>query len=959
MSSLSRSGSRELELGHLLDEQQPDIAVLTETELPAMDSTFAVKEYSVFYPDLHAGKYRILVLIKTCLVSQCNPAVLFQSSLDLWVKLGLKSGPLVIGAIYRQWKGHTQELEDLTTFHRHASAVAADYKRAVILGDVNLDMARKSDAGYYRFRMLKDHLEKMEDLGYSFLGPDTPTYCSYGHFDDGHGLNQRQSMLDHVYALGDVGNAKARTVPYKATDHLPVVASVRLLPPRTSARLVTRRNFATVSSSNLIMALNASNLSKVFLHDDVNVILDIIVEEIKSALDIIAPYKSSLIKDRPVPLYLKPDTLAAMRERDGAAGPGGDLQQYRALRNKVVRLLKRDKLDSNEKLLEKSAFDPKRVWNLANSTLGKRNGAALPSTLDGVSGDDKLAAHVNEFYVDKIAKLRDGITTQNKPYPAAGRENEMEDLFRLRPPSQGEVAKVILGLKNSGAIGEDSIPVTILKKGVAVLAAPLAHLVAVSISTAKVPDGFKLAKITPVRKKKKAADKASSYRPVAILSAMSKILERVVHRQLMDYVDKKFPNCQHGFRPRRNTVGAIIASHGEWAKAKTSGKVLGIAAYDLSAAFDTLDHGRLSDKLHTLGIRGKENDWFKHYLSGRFQSVVYNGTQSSYVPIKWGVPQGSILGPVLFLCLLVDLPDIICRSSVGDASVGSSGYADDCVVWASAADTGTVKANLESISTSIASYMDDHCLVLNQDKTQILWVGTGSGEKDPPIRVGESVVSSSSTVDILGVSYDARLSPAPHLAAVLRAARTLTAASRRLALHLRQPVLQQVVRSLLVGRIGYACAVLRPRLAAADPVQKDLAAIQTAINDCARAIVGSSRNDKLPIPSLLSQAGMPSLNRLIVEQIAVETWKGMNYETNGSKIPIGQILCPPPPHTPTSPRQTRARTAKCIPPPTKFKCETFAWHAYRLWNDSPPLRSATTLPDARRAAKELAALAPL
>ena len=955
---MSRSNSRELELGHLLDEQQPDVVVLTETELPASDSTFAVKDYSVFYPDLYADKYRILVLIKTCLVPLCNPTVLFQSSLDMWVRLGLKSGPLVIGAVYRQWRGHTQEREDLAVLHGHASAVAAAYKHAVVLGDVNLDMARVSDASYYRSRMLGDHLERMEDLGFSFLGPDTPTYCSHGHFNDGSGPSQRKSTLDHVYALGNMGSARARTVPYRATDHLPVTAVVQLLPPRTGVKQITRRNFATVSSSNLIMALNASNLSKVFLHDDVNVIHDTIVGEIKSALDIIAPYKSSLVKDRPVPLHLKPDTLAAMKERDQAAEPGGDIRKYRALRNKVVRLLKRDKLDSNEKLLEKSAFDPKKVWNLANSTLGKGSCTALPNTLDGVSGDDKLAAHVNEFYVDKIAKLRDGITTTlNEPFPAV-EEREVGDLFRLRPPSQGEVAKVIMGLKNTGATGDDSIPVSILKKGVAVLAGPLAHLVAVSISTAKVPDGFKLAKITPVQKKKKAADKAGSYRPVAILSAMSKILERVVHRQLMDFMDEKFPNCQHGFRPRRNTVGAIIASHGEWTKAKSTGKVLGIAAYDLSAAFDTLDHGKLSDKLSALGIRGKENAWFRDYLGGRSQSVVYNGTQSSYIPIRWGVPQGSILGPVLFLCLLVDLPDIICSSSIGNASVGSSGYADDCVAWASAADVATVKANLESISSSITSYMNAHCLVLNQDKTQILWVGAGS-DGGPPVRVGQSMVPPSSTVDILGVSYDARLSPAPRLAAALRAAKALTAASRRLSLHLRRPVLQQVVRSLLVGKVGYACAVLRPRLATTDPVQKDLAAIQTAVNDCARAIVGSGRIDSLPIPSLLAQAGMPSLNRLIVEQIAVEAWKGMNYESNGSKIPIGQILCPTPSSPSKSLRQTRARTAKCIPPPTKFKCDTFAWHAYRLWNESPPLRSATTLSDARRAAKKLAALAPI
>ncbi len=150
--------------------------------------------------------------------------------------------------------------------------------------------------------------------------------------------------------------------------------------------------------------------------------------------------------------------------------------------------------------------------------------------------------------------------------------------------------------------------------------------------------------------------------------------------------------------------------------------------------------------------------------------------------------------------------------------------------------------------------------------------------------------------------------------------------------------------------------VLKPRLLETDPVQKDLAAIQTAVNDCARAIIGSRRSDKLPIPALLEKAGVPSVNHLIIEQLAVETWKGMNYESNGVRLPIGQILCPPciPPS-----RQTRASSSNCIPPPTKFKSDTFAWFAYRLWNTSPTLRLAPTLTAARKAAKELAAAAPI
>ena len=114
---------------------------------------------------------------------------------------------------------------------------------------------------------------------------------------------------------------------------------------------------------------------------------------------------------------------------------------------------------------------------------------------------------------------------------------------------------------------------------------------------------------------------------------------------------------------------------------------------------------------------------------------------------------------------------------------------------------------------------------------------------------------------------------------------------------------------------------------------------------------------------LLSEASLPSLNRMVVENIALEnialeTWKAMNYTcANGSKIPIGQILCTNTSIEGTLP--TRSISARCIPPPTKFKSETFAWHAYKLWNSSPLLRSANTLATARKAAKTLTASAPL
>ncbi len=456
-----------------------------------------------------------------------------------------------------------------------------------------------------------------------------------------------------------------------------------------------------------------------------------------------------------MPLHFKPDTLMAMKERDLEAKPVGDRHKYRALRNRVVKLLRRDKLDSNQELLTKYRMDPKKVWLLANSALGRGKGGSLPSSLDGVSGSAKVAVHVNKYYIDKISKLRTNFDG-NRTRSGAGRrcdvgveeEVEEEELLQLRPPTEAEVAKEIMGLMNTVAEGADCIPVSVIKKGVGVLVVPMAHMIAVSISTTKVPDGFKLASITPVHKRKKPADKAASYRPVAILPALSKVLERVIHKQLLQFMKRKFPNCQYGFRPKRNTVGAIVASHGSWAGARSAGEVNGVAMYDHSSAFDKLDHDKLLAKMHILGIRGRANSWFEHYLRGRSQRIIYNGHPSNYLPIRYGVPQGSILGPLLVLCLLVYLPDVSSSSRICSPSVGSSGYADDCIAWASAKDAATVKANLESISSSISAYMTNYCLVLNLEKTQILGVGGASS----PVLVGNYLVHPSNVVDVFGVS---------------------------------------------------------------------------------------------------------------------------------------------------------------------------------------------------------------
>ncbi len=761
------------------------------------------------------------------------------------------------------------------------------------------------------------------------------------------------------------------------TDHRPTLARFDL-EQRAASGLKTMfcRNYKSISPAAICWAINAEALSKVFFLDNVGSIHSVIVEGITDALDLVAPLQRVQVKERRSPLYLSNETRSVMRERDSAAARG-NLHEYRRLRNKSARLVRRDRLASNLRHLQEQGFNPKSVWHLANSASGRSQGAALPAELqDEVSGqlvvgDDKLADCVNAFYIDKIIKIRAGIDAggghqthgqQQQQQRQQLRGQQWQRQFKFRAPSEREVLSVIKSLNNTSAIGIDGIPVSVLKSLAPIIAAPISHLVRRSFESAIVPSGFKKASVLPLHKKNKPPHLPSSYRPVSILVAMSKIMERVVLQQVSPHLANLLPPTQFGFRPKRSTAAAIAYAHGSWAGARARGLHVAVAGYDLSSAFDTIDVDMLSTKLEDFGILGKERAWFQDYLSGRSQRVVYNGSKSSFRPVKYGVPQGSILGPLLFLVLVADLPDRILGGVSGSGSgsnveVGFSAYADDALCWVAGKNTEQVASKLEQLSAIIVSYASQNYLAINEKKTQVLW----TTPKGPSIKVGSSTVDPANRLEILGVSFDTSLTPIPHLASLISSTRAMTAAARRLSLHLPPASLKMVMAALYRGKIGYGCLVLHPRFNPSDPTPTLMAQLQVSVNDLARAMVGAKRCDRLKVEDLLSEAGLISVNRLVIYSIAMECWRALSQRDvpDGPLNPLGLIMsCSNPNTNSTHSTRTRAAANGCLPPPTKVHVESFIWWAHICWNLSPPLRSAANVSAAKRAANELAASAP-
>ena len=958
MASLSRSTTREHELALLLAKHNIDVAIISEAEVPS-GVILSFPGYSTIpAPPDGKGMVRLLIILRSDLASSAE--VISAAASDLWVKL---AGPITIGGIYRLWR--TEESEDtaLAALHGRMAAAVAGCRDVLVAGDINLDSNRMGDATYSRRTMLRAHLEKVQEFGLTYAGPFTPTYTSFGRY--GPAKEKRSSCIDHVYTAGVCDGAIISTLSNSSSDHLPVhIVIPRAKKVTNTIKSIEVRSWGRVTGPALLNELSVDTLNKVYSIRDVDEAHAAIVREVTRALDVIAPIRTVIVKDRSVPLSLAPDTLQAMAERDKAAATNH--KDYRALRNKAARKVRRDKVLSSLKEIDGCKGDYSRLWRFANATMGKgRSGGSLPDRLVDIDGNvvsgPEIPDAMNNFYITKVRKVRESI----KALKMGGEEKEEDtggdsSAFSFTEPTVQGVKRTILALNNTPAIGNDGIPIGVWKMAADAVVGPIAHLVTLSIRQAKVPWAFKEAYVNPVFKGKgKSPSHMNSYRPVSVLPALSKILEQVISQQLNSYLKDKLPGQQYGFRAGRNCVEAISAAHGGWVRAAAKGKAVAVAAFDFTAAFDTLDLGVMVTKLSKLGIGGRSLMWIRSYLSGRSQRLRYAGSMSGALPVECGVPQGSILGPLLFICLVADLPRSLAAvdSVNGDELGGCVSYADDVVAWTTGNNVEVARDRMERKARVLYSYSSRHYLSLNPEKTQFMWAGKGSAcNNSTCIDIVGTFVKPVPSMDILGVSFDSLLRPLPFLQGQLRAAKAIRGTINRLALHLpRGKLLKTVATALVSGKLTYGAAAAYPlRHSDTDANDGTLKDIQVVVNDIARAISGRRRSSRIRIGDLLEQTGIPSLNRAAVRAVAVEAWKAAT-RFNGLSDPLADLLGKPG----SMVRSTRAASASHLPPPLPAHAKTFVWEAFKLWNGHESLRTAPSLAAAKRVAVSIATKCPI
>lgn len=662
--------------------------------------------------NLHASSYNsqnegIVVYIRSNITYTVKTSnILDANSLSIII-----SNSLAVIAIYRP--PSYKNLKPFISSLDSELKLYNSYKNAIIVGDLNINI-------------VSGHRDSFSDEYLNMIAANGMLPA--------HNLPTRlNSCLDHVM-VRSVNPVTTLVLDTYITDHAPIIFYCDTKIRSQKVNRTTQK----LDVQGVVAHLERADFSPVFMNSDPDKAADLLVNTISDAIKINSHTLSIPNKKRIIKPWITPGLLRCIRHRDRLyrkVKKQKDNLTLKAIfiryRNFCNNILKRVKQEYERNEFQKARNNPGKTWHIikkvANLKQKEPSSSALlnlcSNPINSVKIVNNFFASVGKNLADNITAMQPGVPTNDICYPHRSGLNAMA----LLDIDSSEIEDAISNLKDKCAVGWDCIPSSVIKASANVLIPVLQYVFNLCIRKGIFPKAFKKAVVHPIYK---SGDRGSvtNYRPISVLTTLSKIFEKILNKRLLSYINKNniLSFNQFGFRSGKSTEDAVLKLT-ENILNNIENKLKSVAIYlDLSKAFDTVSIPKLLDKLEKVGIRGLAFNIFKSYLTDRTQCVKLDTFYSDESSIDYGVPQGSVLGPTLFLIYINEL----CSLPLPNCKIIT--YADDTVLLISGKTWQETQQYSETSLQVILSWLRQNLLTLNIAKTKYITFASSSPSQAPP-----------------------------------------------------------------------------------------------------------------------------------------------------------------------------------------------------------------------------------
>ena len=632
--------------------------------------------------------------------------------------------------------GESDNASQLVQLQQHVGqweALVRSGRKFISLGDANVCAMHWNDPNF-RNKNLSTQIQ-------TFLLCES---CSqlvnkYTRVQSVSGVLQR-SCIDHVTTNVPEKCSVPEVFTSGSSDHMPVMVTKFSREPKTQPKTIKKRNYKNFNIPNFLNEVQEhvqnGSFDRVTNNNNIDEASALFSGIFGSILNKHAPLKVFQVRNNYVP-WISEETKQMQAARDALKEEAIEEncnekhEAFKRLRNRITGKLEKDHINHYENKFYQENPSTSTLWNNANDYLNtsKRSFSNTPNI---ISYNNKIhtkprdiANALNDAFLQKVQDLRAKVDGNTEIDPKERlqkfldkREDEIPE-FSIKKISKQKLRKLLKKRKGNRSCGIDYIDGYSIKLAAPLIEDILLHLVNLSIETSLFPSLWKVNKVSPQFKK---GDKTlgENWRPVTDIVFVSKLAEAAVYEQVEGHFTRSklwHPN-HHGFKANHSTATAINQIYDFWIRSAEKTELTAALLLDLSAAFDVVDHQILLDKLKLYNFSPQAISWFRSYLQGRKQVVVIESKTSDPKEVgEQGVPQGSLLGPILFIIFYNDFPEV---REEGTSVI----YADDDTDNVSDNDPISLQQKIQREANLSTSWVKDNKLVCSGSKTKLLIVGT-------------------------------------------------------------------------------------------------------------------------------------------------------------------------------------------------------------------------------------------